>query len=79
MTYKEQYNDHTTWQEKVVIMNLFHCLQVATKKRWRMADTASYFDVSLSLVSENLKLAEHLDVCKHIEFRDKAIQFVRNL
>jgi len=79
MTYKEQYQKHDTWQDRVRIMNLFHCLQVAKQKKWGMKETSVYFEVSIGLVSENLLLARNLDKCKHIEFRNDAIQFVRDL
>lgn len=79
MTYKEQYENHKTWQERVIIMNLFHCLHVANRKKWRMVDTANYFGVSLALVSENLQLADKIDECKKFEHRNDALKFLRQL
>jgi len=79
MTYKQQYEAQPKWQDRVIIMNLFHHLQVAAHKKWRILDTAEYFDVSIGLVSENLKLAQHMEICGAIEKRDEAITFVRAL
>lgn len=77
MTYREQYNSHSKWQERVLVMNLFHCLQVAHQKKWGMKDTAEYFGVSIGLVSENLLLAVRMKDCAQFDYRQHAIDFIK--
>jgi hypothetical protein len=58
---KEKYISSTTWQEKVVLMHLFHqgmCLK--HPNMWNMKMTASHFGVSMGLVSENIRLAKEI-------------------
>lgn len=38
-------------------MELYHLTQVATVPKWTITHTAIYFECSLGLVSENLRLA----------------------
>lgn len=58
MTFKERYSMSTTWQERSQVMEIFHLAQVLHNKKWRIQDSAQYFQCSLGLMSENLKLAE---------------------
>ena len=60
MTFKERYDIETHWTKKVMIMEIYHLAMTQTDKRWTLADTAAEFEVSIGLVSENLKLADAL-------------------
>lgn len=60
MTFLEKYQQCTTWHEKVTVMELYHLYGVLSVKKWTVGHTASYFEVSKGLVSENLKLASAL-------------------
>ena len=60
MTFKEKYDQSKTWQEKVSIMEAFHLVGTVKHEEWTISHTAVYFDVSLGLVSENLRLAAAL-------------------
>lgn len=79
MTYKEQYEAHIKWQDKVAIMSLFHHLQMASHKKWILNDTAKYFDVAIGLVSENIRLAMNLEKVKHCELRKDAVDLLRKI
>ena len=57
MTFVERYQQETTWYGKATIMELFHLAMTTRDKSWTIAMTADSFNVSIGLVSENLKLA----------------------
>lgn len=57
MTILEQYNNTSKWDEKVALMELFHLGQRMSSRKWTIQDTAWHFNVSIGLVSENLRLA----------------------
>lgn len=60
--FKKQYNSADTWQQKVIIISLFHSTMCIQKpKEWSMKLTASHFHVSIGLVSENIRLAKELN------------------
>lgn len=61
MTPQENYKLANTWQSKVLIMNLYHTAAILVIKSWTLRDTATYFDVSIGLVSENIRLANAID------------------
>lgn len=61
MTFREKYRVSDSWQAKILVMSLYHTIQLARRKRWTERDTAEYFGVSIGLVSENLKIANHMD------------------
>lgn len=56
-TFKERYGKENRWLYKAYIMEIFHLTHVHLNSRWTIALTASYFEVSPALVSENLKIA----------------------
>jgi hypothetical protein len=57
MTFVERYYAETTWQGKVMVMEIYHLARTANNPNWTISMTATEFDVSIGLVSENLKLA----------------------
>jgi hypothetical protein len=61
VTFQEKYRQCSRWQDKVTIMNLYHGLALSHYSTWTIRQTASVFDVSIGLVSENLRLASALD------------------
>jgi len=58
MTFHERYKVEKTWHGRAQIMEIFHLAQRFNNKEWRLQDTAQYFQASLGLVSENLRLAD---------------------
>jgi len=52
-----QYRDEKDWLVKVQTMALIHNLSVIKDKSWVLNDTARLMEVSIGLVSENLKIA----------------------
>ena len=79
MTYREKYLSLTTWQDKVLIMNLYHCLKELEETSWTLRKTAKYFSKSTGYVSESLKLANHMELIKHCELRKDALLIVRDI
>lgn len=58
MTFQERYKREDTWYGKVILMEVYHLAMSQRKPGWTVTNTAKDFDVSISLVSENLRLAE---------------------
>lgn len=61
MTFVEKYRMLTSWQEKAILMNLYHTVAVGRHKDWTIKQTATVFEVSVGLVSENIRLANAID------------------
>ena len=58
MTFLERYNQELTWYNKVIIMEIYHLTMSSHNKNWTITKTAEYFDCSIGLVSENIRLAD---------------------
>jgi hypothetical protein len=58
MTFLERYNSEETWWRKVLIMEIFHFAMSRQDNTWTIGKTAESFNVSIGLVSENLRIAE---------------------
>ena len=58
MTFRERYIKEANWFNRVMIMEVFHLtMEHKEGRKWGIRQTAKYFNVSIGLVSENLKLA----------------------
>jgi hypothetical protein len=77
MTFKESYNKAKTWQHRAIIVSLYHNKQLIINKKWRIADSAKYFQVSTGMVSESIKLSERFDEIGEIESRNEALKRIR--
>lgn len=56
------FKDCKTWQDKAMLISLFHtskCIQHPNS--WNMAKTAKHFNISIGMVSENIRLAKEFD------------------
>lgn len=60
MTFLEKYQSEPTWHGRATIMEIYHLAQTIRHKGWTLTKTAEAFECSISLVSENLKLANAL-------------------
>lgn len=61
-SFKERYDKEKIWHKKVLVMEIFHLTMCEKSKgHWPIRNTAKYFDVSIGLVSENLKLADAIN------------------
>jgi hypothetical protein len=61
MTFPERYKQEETWHGKVMIMEIYHlAMTYRYGKDWTISHTSLEFNVSVGLVSENLKLAKAL-------------------
>lgn len=61
MTFKQRYDSSGLWYDKVLIMSIYHTIACHTQLHWKISDTAAAFEVSIGLVSENLRLADAID------------------
>ena len=61
ITFKEKYESCKTWQEKVLVVSIYHTARRYNDDSWTIAKTAEKFGVSVGLICENLRLAEALN------------------
>ena len=81
MTFKEKYEQETTWQGKMTVMEIYHLAMSANNPRWTITLTARDFNVSIGLVSENLRLAYSSHINPKIlecESRQEALKRLNN-
>lgn len=60
MTFFERYHLEETWYGKVIIIQTYHLAMTHRFPNWTVTLTAEEFGLSISLVSENLKIAERI-------------------
>ena len=60
VSFLDRYNSETTWFGKVIVIEIYHLAMTTRSKNWTITKTAEYFQCSIGLVSENLRLAELL-------------------
>lgn len=80
MTFKEKYHKEDTWYGRVMVMELYHLTMTHRIKRWTLAKTAEYFECSVGLVSENLKLAHAFHINHELikfDTRQQALDKIR--
>ena len=79
MTYKEKYKSSKSWRSKVrTVYNYHKKHQDKHGKEWKIRFTAAYFGISLSLVSENLRLGAQIDRLVGCKSRNAALKLVKN-
>ena len=80
MTFLDRYHNEERWWAKVTYMEIYHLFMTSCDKKWTIQDTADIFEVSKSLVSENLKIAEaiHNDsTIMDCESRNEALRRIK--
>jgi hypothetical protein len=78
MTLKEHYDKAKTWQRKATIISFYHNGMVLKKRgKWKLRQTADYFNVSIGKVSEDINLCLNLGIIKHHTFRQNALEQLR--
>lgn len=81
MTLFERYQSESTWQGKVLVMEIYHLAMIQRSKNWTLRDTATQFSCSIGLVSENLKLAGAIHTNEKLityESRQEALRKLKN-
>lgn len=73
MTYKEAYRLERRWQRKASLISLFHHKMCLKNSKWKMRNTAKYFDISLGKVSEDIKIILNIDRVIHCRSRHDAL------
>lgn len=79
MTFKEKYEKCLKWHEKVLVIELYHLVQIHKNKNWTLSKTAEYFSISMGLVSENLKLASAIHQNERIMNLDTRQEALRRI
>lgn len=81
MTFRERYEKESTWHGKVLVMEIFHLAMTQRYRDWTITKTASHFQCSIGLVSENLRLAHAIHLNSHIldsSSRQEALRRLNN-
>jgi hypothetical protein len=60
-TLKELFSRKELWHERAIILQSFHLLRSLQRNDWREIDTALALEISVSHVSEDLKLADAIE------------------
>jgi hypothetical protein len=60
-TLKELFSRKELWYERAIILQSFHLLRSLQRNDWREIDTALALEISVSHVSEDLKLADAIE------------------
>ena len=77
MTYKEAYKLTKQWQRKASLISIYHHKMKLLNKHWSVRLTASYFDVSIGKVSEDIKIVLNIEKVKNCETRQDALIILR--
>lgn len=80
---RQKFEDEEDWQVKVILIDMYHC-QMLLKfgSRWRLRDTATYFQKSMGLISEDLAIAELIrndEMPGNIDSRKRAITHLNSI
>jgi len=60
MTLKELFKKESIWHKKITFLETYHLMRTLKNPLWTQADTAKTFEISIGLVSEDLKLAKKI-------------------
>jgi len=77
ISFLDRYQAEPTWHGRAMIMEIYHLAMSHRNNQWTVAKTASHFNCSVGLVSENLKLAEAIHSNERLlncESRQKALR-----
>jgi hypothetical protein len=74
-----KYRGEDRWWGKVILMEVYHLSMQSSNTDWTLTDTAKYFDVSVALVSENIKLAKAMHVQKGIIHCKSRVEALRRV
>lgn len=79
MTLKESFKKEECWHRKVIILETFHLMRTIQVKTWTIKDTARDLEVSIGLVSEDLKLAKAIKADESLKdlSRNKALKKIK--
>lgn len=61
LTFKDKYLSCKTWQDKAIVVGLYHTIMCIKYPSWTVLDTALHFEISVGLTSENIRLAEQIN------------------
>ena len=75
--FKEKYNTLKTWQDRALVMTLYHHLMIMKVKKWNERLTAKYFQISLGAVSTNLKLSKRMSEVRDCSTRKEALEKIK--
>ena len=79
MTFITAFRLATSWKRKVALVSLFHNARLSKNKHWKLINSANYFNVSIGLISENLKLSKNWDEIKECKSRNEALILLKGM
>lgn len=67
------------WYKRVIIVDIYHCSQLLKDKKWKVVQTADYFNISVGHASEAITLAEGIRHDSELEklSRNRALKTLR--
>jgi hypothetical protein len=79
MTYKEQFEREKRWYKRVVILDFYHNSKLFHNKKWKVADTAKIFGISVGHCSESIMLCNAIKEQPELEklSRNQALKHIR--
>jgi hypothetical protein len=78
MTFKDAYAQTEDWKKRVFLISMFHNARKYESRRWKLTDSAEYFDVSIGIISEALTLVEHWTSICDCSSRNQALMRLKN-
>jgi len=75
----EKYRKEDRWWGKVILMEVYHLTMLSNNTEWTLGDTSKFFDVSIALVSENLKIAKAMHIQKGIIHCKSRVEALRRV
>ena len=80
LTFKDKYNQCKTWQDRAICIALYHTIMLTKYPTWTITDTSKHFEVSIGLVSENIRLASEIDngnkKVSECKYREDALKLI---
>lgn len=80
MTFKQKYEECKDWRGKITVMEIYHLTMLHKVRGWTVNQTAKDFELSVGLVSENLRLAKEIHTNEKLlkcESRQEALKKIR--
>jgi hypothetical protein len=73
----DKYRTETNWLQKCIILHTIHLGMVTEFPKWRVRDSALLLKIGIGTASEDLKLAENIDVVKDCSSRNNALKKIK--
>lgn len=73
----QQYRIEKSWLQKCIILHTIHLGMLTENKYWRVRDSAMLLKIGIGTASEDLHIAENLELVKECNSRNQALKRVK--